>query len=88
MSCDIVQHNLIIIVYIGDQVILSDSKSLSEYYGTEFYQSPEVQKKHPRSKIDWRKTDIYACGVILFELCWIVPRKDREKVYTIQLNTH
>ena len=64
---------------IGD-LAMGDSASLSRYYGTEFYRSPEVRKKHPRSKIDWRKTDIYASGVIFFELCHTVPRTDREKV--------
>ena len=62
---------------IGDA---DSSASLSRYYGTEFYRSPEVRKKHHRSKIDWRKTDIYASGVILFELCHVVPRQDRDKV--------
>ena len=60
---------------------MSDSSaSLSRYYGTEFYRSPEVRKKYHRNKIDWRKIDIYASGVIFFELCHIVPRSDRDKV--------
>lgn len=64
-----------------EDTIMSDSSaSLSRYYGTEFYRSPEVRKKHHRSKIDWRKTDIYASGVIFFELCHIIPRQDRDKV--------
>ena len=68
---------LYVITSIGDA---DSSASLSRYYGTEFYRSPEVRKKHHRSKIDWRKTDIYASGVIFFELCHIVPRQDRDKV--------
>ena len=48
----------------------SEDKPLSKNYGTKHYRSPEVLNRHPRNDIDWMKVDIYAVGVIFFELCW------------------
>ena len=56
----------------------SDSHSLSKDYGTEYYKSPELRDRLPRSEIQWNKVDIYALGVIVFELLW--KMEDRESV--------
>ena len=60
----------------------SASRSLSKQYGTGIYRSPEVYNRQPRHHINWRKVDMYAVGVIFFELCWIVRRHERDKVST------
>ena len=71
------------IIHLLGDTLIGDSASLSKYYGTEFYRSPELRNRRPRREIDWTKTDIYAAGVILFELCCVVPRRQRETVLYI-----
>lgn len=58
----------------------SEDKSPSKNYGTEHYRSPEGLR-HPKDRIDWYKVDIYAVGVIFFELCWSFEDREREKVW-------
>ena len=60
------------------------TRSPSKHYGTGYYRSPEVCNRQSRTQarcqINWRKVDMYAVGVIFFELCWIVPRHERYQV--------
>ena len=58
----------------------SEDRSLSKNYGTEYYRSPEVVNRHSRNAIDWMKVDIFAVGVIFFELCWSFEDRERDKV--------
>lgn len=55
------------------------SKSLSNC-GTEYYRSPELRSRQSKITVDWKKVDIFALGVIFFELCWIIPNSERDKV--------
>ena len=64
------------------------SRSLSKQYGTGIYRSPEVYNRQPRCHINWRKVDMYAVGVIFFELCWIVRRHERDKVSTVSYSSN